>query len=66
MEPAALGFHLRGCGLPQRTQCAPEAHNAHVCRPRSIFTDVHAAGENDFNFFALASANSARLFSNLK
>ena len=33
------------------------------CRkPYSIFCHVHAAAENDFNFFAAAAANSARLF----
>ncbi|MFR3447695.1 MAG: hypothetical protein ACLTUE_07730, partial [Oscillospiraceae bacterium] len=41
---------------------ARRAHSSHVCEPSGIFFDVHAAGENDFHFFALASANSARLF----
>jgi len=26
------------------------AHNLHVCEPRSIFADVHAAGKNVLNF----------------
>ncbi|MEE0785814.1 MAG: hypothetical protein U0M10_07685, partial [Oscillospiraceae bacterium] len=34
----------------------------HTCRVRSIFPDVHAAGENDFDFIcAVRGANSARL-----
>ena len=45
----------------QRTHCTPKAPNAHVCEPSGIFSAVHAAGENDWNFFASADANSARL-----
>ena len=33
----------------------------HVCGPKCVFSDVHAAGENDFSSFAAAAANSARL-----
>ena len=39
------------------------APNSHVCKPIRIFCHVHAAAENDFNFFAAAAANSARLIS---
>ena len=40
----------------------PMADNSHTCRPRSIFSDVHAAGENDCTLFAPPGANSVRLF----
>lgn len=51
----------RDCSSLQRTHCTPKAPNAHVCEPSGIFSAVHAARENDWNFFASADANSARL-----
>ena len=49
----------KGCNSLQRRRARP----SHVCEPSGIFSDVHAAGENDFTtFFAPAGANSARLF----
>ena len=47
VEKVAEPLFREGYGLLQRTHCSPEAHNSHVCGPRSIFSDVHAAGEND-------------------
>jgi hypothetical protein len=42
---------LWGCGLLQRTNASPTAEHSHVCRPRGVFSDVHAAGKNEFDFF---------------
>jgi hypothetical protein len=50
MRPASLGSHLRGCSPLQRTQWPSIAAISHVCGLRSIFTDVHAAGENNKRF----------------
>ncbi len=36
----------KGCGPLHRTRCPPRADNSHVCGPRGIFPDVHAAGKN--------------------
>ena len=36
----------KAAARPQRTRCAPAAHNSHVCEPKCIFSDAHVAGEN--------------------
>ena len=39
-----------GSGSLQRTKGTPAACPSHVCEPSGIFSDVHAAGENDSYF----------------
>ena len=43
-RPVSLGSRLKGAAA----RCsARRAHPSHVCEPSGIFSDVHAAGEND-------------------
>ena len=44
------------------THCALQAHNAHVCEPRSIFADVHAAGKNALNFICACGRKLCEAF----
>ncbi len=61
----ASPFLTRGDrGLPQRTRCPLSADNSHVCRPRCIFSGVHAAGENDFIRFRFCGSGTLRGFFN--
>ena len=53
--------HFAGFSVEKLRLAAAHAPCAHVCEPSGIFSAVHAAGENDRNFFAPAGANSARL-----
>ena len=65
-RPASLGSRLKGPHPAARIISTPSAQKFHTCRARSIFPDVHAAGENDFDFIcAVRGANSARLFCSL-
>ena len=48
--------------LQQRTRRPPEAHGAHVCRPRSIFFAAHVAEENDWTFFRRSGGETLRGF----
>ena len=35
---------------------------SHVCKPRSIFAEVHAPGKNDYDSFAAVSAKLCEAF----
>ena len=43
-----------------RTHCAK--HNSHTCTPSGIFSDIHAAGENDLILFAALARQTLRDF----
>ena len=45
-----------------RTPCALMAHNSHTCSLRSIFCQVHAPSENDFDFYFLLTQKTLRGF----
>jgi transcriptional repressor NrdR len=62
VKKVALPLFREGCGLLQRTCCAPAAHNSHVCRPRCIFSDAHVAGENDLILFRRSGGETLRGF----
>ena len=38
---ASLGSRWEKRSSLQRTHCTPQAHNAHVCEPKGIFSAVH-------------------------
>ena len=52
----------RGCGSRQRTNGTPAAHPSHVCEPSGIFSDVHAAGENDSYFLCACERKLCEAF----
>ena len=45
-----------------RTHCAK--HNSHTCTPSGIFSDIHAAGENDLISFAVRGELCEAFFDN--
>ena len=52
-----------GASLRAKKSAGPRADGFFTLRSaRGIFVDVHAAAENDFNYFAAKRRNSARLF----
>ena len=48
--------------LRARTRCPLTADNSHTSELRSVFSDVHAAGENDLIDFSLASEKLCEAF----
>ncbi len=64
----AAPFLTRGDrGLRQRTRCPLSADSSHVCRPKCIFSGVHAAGENDLIRFRFCGSGTLRgLFDSLR
>ena len=54
---ASLGSRRKGT-----RSAAAHAPSVHVCGPGGIFSAVHAAGENDWNFFASADAKLCEAF----
>ena len=48
--------------LRARTRCPLRADNSHTSELRSVFSDVHAAGENDLIDFSLASEKLCEAF----
>ena len=57
-RPTALGSRLKRLRL-----AAAHALRAHVCEPRSIFSDVHAAGENEWNSICACGRKLCEAFS---
>ena len=51
-----------GSGSLQRTKGTPQACPSHVCEPSGIFSDVHAAGENDFHFLCACERKLCEAF----
>ena len=50
----------RGSQSAARRVCAPLAHGPHTCGLRSMFSDVHAAGEHDWIVFAAYGQQTLR------
>lgn len=48
--------------LRARTRCPLRADNSHTSELRSVFSDVHAAGENVLTVFSLASEKLCEAF----
>ena len=69
-EPVEKGYAFSdkgSCGLLQRTRCPSKTDNSHVCRPRSVFSDAHVAGENRSHLIrGVRAANSTRFFDKLQ
>ena len=50
VEKPLTGFSDKFLQSAARTPCSPTANNSHTCSLRSIFCQVHAPTENDFDF----------------
>ena len=50
VEKPLTGFSDKFLQSAARTPCSPTANNSHTCGLRSIFCQVHAPTENDFDF----------------
>ena len=61
-ETRFAGRSVEGVHPAARIICAPTAHKFHTCRARSIFPDVHAAGENDFDFICACGRKLCEAF----
>ncbi len=58
-RPVSLGSRLKGAAA----RCsARRARPSHVCEPSGIFSDVHAAGENDFYFLCACERKLCEAF----
>ena len=63
---SSISSFLLSVDKPLRWVCRLGIICSHTCRPRSIFTDVHTAGENEFIFLRLRAQTLRGFFDSLR